>query len=78
VDEQANYVADLNDLVGSVASAQEALDNWDEGRTTVHGMIRFCDLELLEQELDEDLLALVLYVREHGDEIEQQIVSLKR
>lgn len=78
MDDPTNYVADLNDLVGSVASAQEAFDNWDDGRTTIHGMIRFCDLELLEQELDEDLLALVLYVREHGDELERQIVTAKR
>jgi hypothetical protein len=74
--EKVNHLADFNDLVREAGVAQEAFDQWDQGKTSDGwNPAREVDLATVVQEWDEANLTLLLYVREHGEQIEAEIMA---
>lgn len=69
----------LNELVKAAAAAQEAFDNWDEGKTWPdiskpwHATPRFCTLATVVRELDEANLKLVDYVLQCGSRLHDKL-----
>jgi hypothetical protein len=64
-----SFVPELNDAIREAFGAQEAFDNWDNGKTfydKVFGGPRFCALQDVVDELDTANLKLVQFVLEHG------------
>lgn len=75
-----NPLADFNDLVREAYSAQEAFDNWDEGKTWDAGskftkQPRMCALDDLCTEWDAANIKLINFVLEHGQEIMTRIAE---
>jgi hypothetical protein len=60
-------LAKLNHLVGEAHDAQEAFDNWDQGRTWVASRPRECTLAEVVAEWDEANAKLIAHVLANAD-----------
>ena len=71
-----SYEADLLDLVREAFDAQQAFDNWDNGKTSDGWNVgREVDLATVIQEMDEANLTLVMYIAENHEQIIEAITS---